>query len=134
MRFALVVAVTAMVAAACGGGADDGEPRVIPITADDGGTTVEVAVGDHLQVELEANPSTGFSWVDETEETATIVAVGEPQFVEQADLVGAPGIMRCMFEARATGEATIELTYRRAWEEDVEPERVFEVTVVVRDP
>ena len=131
-RIVTLVAVASILAACTSGAGGTTQRQLVPLTDADGGSTIEVAVGDHLQVELEGNPSTGFSWVDETEETAVIVAVGEPQFIEQSGLVGASGVMRCMFEARASGEATIVLAYRRPWEDDAEPERVFRVTVVVR--
>lgn len=132
MRFGRILAAMAIVTAACGGGTNGGEPHLVPITAEDAGSTVEVVVGDHLQVELESNPSTGFSWVNETRETPALIAVCEPEVVETAEVVGAAGLMQCMFEAREPGEALIELAYRRPWEDEVEPERVFKVTVVVR--
>ncbi len=134
MRIALtLLAVVVVVTTACSDDTGRSDPRLVPLTAEDAGATIEVAVGDHLQVELESNASTGFSWVNETEETATLVAVCEPEIVEESDVVGAPGMMQCMFEARAAGQASIELAYRRAWEDEAEPERVFQVTVVVKD-
>jgi inhibitor of cysteine peptidase len=131
MRFGLMVVATAMVTVACGGGETNPEPHLVPITGEDAGTTVEVVVGDHLQVELESNASTGFSWVNETSDTSILIAVCEPEVVNESEVVGAPGVMECMFEAREPGEARIEMAYRRLWEEDAEPERVFTVTVRV---
>jgi len=130
MRIAWMCGVVALVAA-CGGDGGGVEPHLVAITADDAGTTVEVVVGDHVQVELESNPSTGYAWVNETRETPALIAVCEPEVIETTERVGAPGVMQCMFEAREPGEAVIELAYRRPWEEGAEPERVFTVTVRV---
>ena len=42
------------------------------------------------------------------------------------------GVEIFRFEAAAQGEATLELVYRRPWEEGVEPFEVFSISAVVR--
>ena len=128
---AVMILGLALATSACGDDAHE-EARTIPIGAADGGLVVQVAVGDELLLDLEANPSTGYSWVDESVASAAVVAVGEPEFIAQSDLIGAAGIMRCRFEAVDVGTAELILAYRRPWETDVEPERWFTVTVVVK--
>ena len=130
-KIALVIVAVTVVAAACGDDAHD-EPRTVPIGAADGGSIIQVAVGDELVLDLEATPSTGYTWVDESAASTALVALGGPEFIEQSDLIGAAGIMRCRFEAIDVGTAELELAYRRPWETDVEPERWFTVTVVVK--
>lgn len=138
----LVLAAIGLVVAACGGDDDAGgspDPeagavsRQVPITAADGGTVVEVSVGDELIVDLEGNPSTGYGWVNESETTGVLVEMGEPEFITDSELIGASGTIRCRFEAAEPGTARLELAYRRSWEEGVEPEAWFSLTVVVEE-
>jgi len=131
MHKVMVAALAAAVLAGCADDAFD-EPRVVPLSAVDSGTVVEVSVGDEILLDLEANWTTGYTWVDESPESAALRAVGEPVLIEESGLVGAAGVMRCRFEAVNIGTAALELAYRRPWEDDVEPERTFSVTVVVR--
>jgi inhibitor of cysteine peptidase len=135
----VLVALSLMIVACSGdddagaGGASNasGGPRQIPITASDGGTIIGASVGDELIVDLAGNPSTGYSWVNESEATGVLVAKGEPEFISDSELIGASGTMRCRFDAVEPGTARLELAYRRPWEENVEPEARFSVTVLV---
>lgn len=107
-----------------------GESEVI-VGADDAGTTVELAVDDTLVIELEGNPSTGYSWEVGALDTAVLAPVGEVQFTPQSDLVGASGIVILRFQAMGAGESELSLIYHRPWEEDVEPLETFTINVIV---
>jgi inhibitor of cysteine peptidase len=114
-------------------GCDDGaSPKQVRLTGEDGGTTIEVSVGDEVMIELEANPSTGYGWTHEGGDVAVLAPMGEPEYQSESELPGSGGMMTWLFEARAEGSTKIELAYRRPWETDVEPERWFAVTVEVR--
>lgn len=94
----------------------------------------EVAVGGTLTVSLESNPTTGFEWalVGITDET--VLEEESHGFV--APEAGAPpgtgGEEVWTFTALKEGKSTISMEYRRPWEEGVEPDKVFALTVVVK--
>ena len=111
----------------------------VVLGAEDDGSVVELAEGQALVVTLESNPTTGYSWeVSEVDEDV-LMQMGDPEFKEAAasaaaegeQLVGAGGTETFYFSS-AAGETTLTLVYHRPWEEDVEPEQIFSVEVIVR--
>jgi inhibitor of cysteine peptidase len=105
-----------------------GSARLVDV---DNRTTVELAVGGTLTVDLEENATTGFSWSVETT-PAMLKATGDEQ-VAAADtgVVGAAGRHIFTWEATAAGTGELRLQYARPWE-SVQPAKVFSVTVVVK--
>jgi inhibitor of cysteine peptidase len=155
MRIGLVGALLAVLVLAAGCASDNGdaasdevdrggEASPMPdddmiLTAEDDGSVVELGEGQALVVTLESNPTTGYSWeVSEVDEDV-LMQMGDAEFKEAAtsaaaegeQLVGAGGTETFYF-ASAPGETTLTLVYHRPWEEDVEPEEVFSVEVIVR--
>lgn len=114
-------------ASACSSGANGRT-----LTAENAGQTITLNVGDTFSVELEGNPSTGYTWEVAEMDTAVLKQVGETEFVTESDLVGASGVLKIRFEAIGRGETSLNLVYHRPWEEDVPPEEIFEVSVVVK--
>lgn len=137
-RIASILATLALFAvlAACDGATDEepssDAPTSVTITAADAGTRVTLAQGGELEVVLEANPSTGFSWTVEEVDEAVLIQEGEPEYVTQDEsVVGSPADQTTRFAAAGSGETPLSLIYHRAWEEGVEPVDRFEVTVIV---
>ncbi len=89
-------------------------------TAEDDGASLELNVGDTFDVRLEGNPTTGFTWQVLPSEDPVCALIGEPQFLESAPRVGAPGDFVFTFEAITEGTEDLTLVYRRPWE-DTEP-------------
>jgi inhibitor of cysteine peptidase len=109
-----------------GGGGGDGGGEVFT------SSPVDVAVDDTFVIELEANPSTGYSWelagpLDE----AIVVSLGSDHEAGDSDAVGAPGTQQLSFRAVGTGTTTIALQYVRPWETDVAPSETQDYTVNV---
>jgi inhibitor of cysteine peptidase len=105
-----------------------GSARLIDV---DSGTTVELAVGGTLVVDLEENATTGFSWSVETT-PAMLKAAGDEQVAAgDTGVVGAAGRHIFTWEATAAGTGELRLQYARPWE-SVQPAKVFSVTVVVK--
>jgi inhibitor of cysteine peptidase len=122
MRTTLFVLCLALVVIAC----DD--PDYLIVTGDDTGATFEVGRNDSFEIRLQSNPSTGYSW---TSVPTPGVEVGPPEFVgDVSDLVGAPGYERFEVTALQAGQIRLVFEYARSWE-DVPPEQVFEVDLVV---
>lgn len=131
MAGALVLALTG----GCGGGA---EPSVVRLTDEDAGSTVALAVGDSLVVTLESNASTGYAWEVVAPLPEMLEQEGEPEYLapedlapEDQDVVGAPGAQQFTFAVVSAGTGALDLAYVRPWEEDVEPEATYEVTIEV---
>ncbi len=94
------------------------------------GQHVEVEAGEALEIRLGEDPTTGFRWA--------IVSGGEPVCVLEQDAFeagsGAPGTAGShvwRFRTVREGTGVIELGYRRPWETEDSPGRVFRATVRV---
>lgn len=125
MRALALAAVAGLLIAAAGCTA----PTQVALIADDDGSTVTVRSGGTVVVELEGNPTTGFTWL-EAEVPDVLESRGEPGFEPSSDALGAGGMMTLTYDAVAAGEGTLKLDYARPWE-SVQPENTFSVTVKV---
>jgi len=101
------------------------------IRASDEGDQIELRRGQTVAVELEGNPSTGYTWEAVELDEAILRQIGEPSFTPESGAVGAPGTQILRFRAVGEGSTTLRLVYHRPWE-DAEPERTFSVEVIVR--
>lgn len=114
-----------LVLTACG-------PARITLTASDNGGQIEVKTGDLMVIQLEGNPSTGYTWEAQNLDAAMFEMVGEPEFEsDNPDLVGSGGTLTLTFKTLKAGTATLNLVYHRPWETDVEPLETFSITVTV---
>lgn len=125
MRALALAAVAGLLIASVGCTA----PSAVVLSADDDGGTVTVRTGGTLTVELEGNPTTGFTWL-EAEVPDVLESRGDPEFEPSSDALGAGGMMTLTYNAVETGEGTLKLDYARAWE-SLQPEDTFSVTVKV---
>lgn len=104
----------------------------VKLTETDAGSTVEMNVGDMLQVTLEGNPTTGYDWEMASGDAAVLEQLGASTYKADSDLMGAGGQVTLRFKAVAAGQTTLQLVYHRPWETDEPPAETFEVTVVVK--
>lgn len=115
--------------------ADRGSEDTVALDARDNGSQVELAPGQVLEVTLESNPTTGYSWEVSEVDGAVLAQEGESEFREAPkegeEMVGAGGTETFRFSSTA-GKTTLTLVYRRSWEEGVDPLETFSVRVVVR--
>jgi inhibitor of cysteine peptidase len=102
------------------------------VSEEDAGSTVELRVGDTLEVMLDGNPTTGFSWETAAVDASVLKQLGEPGFQPDTSLIGSGGKFTFRFEAAGSGQTLLRLIYHRPWEKDVPPEKTFEVTVIVQ--
>ena len=104
----------------------------VKLTETDAGSTVEMNVGDMLQVTLEGNPTTGYDWEMASGDAAVLEQLGASTYKADSDLMGAGGQVTLRFKAVAAGQTTLQLVYHRPWETDEPPAQTFEVTVIVK--
>ena len=75
---------------------------------------IQVAVGDEFAIELEGNPTTGYTWQIQTD-SRHLALLGQ-EFEPGGKGVGAGGREVFRFHVLASGEAEIDCEYRRPWD------------------
>ena len=109
-----------------------GATNEVKLDAGDDGSQVELKVGQTLVVSLEGNPTTGYTWETAELDEQVLQQAGETEFKPDSDAIGAGGVQTLRFETVISGQTTLNLVYRRPWEEGVEPAETFSVRVAVR--
>lgn len=124
--FAVLCAIMLLVSACAGpNGAS------VTLRETDGGRTIELKRGDKLIVELEGNPTTGFSWTVASLESDVLKVEGQPEFSADPGMVGGAGTFTFTFTAARSGSVLLNLLYHQAWDKETPPAKTFEVTVTV---
>lgn len=108
---------------------------------DDGGTTVELDaadslsevsldVGDQLDVKLEANPTTGYSW--ESGPLPEGLELVSSEFEEPGgSLVGAAGTQVFVFDVVGPGNGILRFEYVRVFDDPVIAEKIVEYVLTI---
>jgi predicted secreted protein len=93
------------------------------------GDSITVSNGKEFVIELDANPSTGYTWDAGTNPNVKLVS--SKQVSAKGAAPGAPGTQRMTFKAVKKGSSTLELAYARQFEGGVPPAKTasFGVTV-----
>ena len=109
--------------------------KVWKLTENSHGKTLTVKTGDLFAFKLNANPSTGFQWVNTVSggPEQGIVKTGSSFMIPNAQQaqVGTPGVEIQFFAAKAPGTYQLKLSYQRPWEK-VNGIRDCNVTVIVK--
>src|SRR5512143_609515 len=107
------------------------QPGLKQLTDKDAGSTVQLRIGDNLEVALVGNPTTGYTWEVSPAADALVEQQGEPQFKADSNAIGAGGIMTLKFKAVKEGAASLKLIDHRTFEPNVPPLQTFEVKLVI---
>ena len=126
-RWIALVAAVALLAA-CG---DDGGSTLVLDEADSL-SEVSLDVGDRLDVELESNPTTGFSWeLDPVPDGLQLVS---SDFDEPAgSLVGAAGTQVFVFDVVGPGNGILRFEYVRVFDDPVVAEKIVEYVLTIAE-
>lgn len=116
---------------------DKNEIPIQPVEKDIQTTnTIQTAKDEEFVIELEANPSTGYTWVYDfdKEYVAFVEKLNKqtlPHPIEGSEIIGASIEEVFKFKALKTGETKINFYYLREWEIDVAPvdQKVFDVVI-----
>jgi inhibitor of cysteine peptidase len=86
-----------------------------------------------LEVRLEANHTTGYSWVFTPAANPVLMRQGRTAYQEHGagGTVGAGGVEVWRFKAMKAGKQGLQFEYRRPWEKDSPPAKVVTFTVTV---
>ena len=102
------------------------------LSESDSGKTVELSVGNELEVVLPGKPTTGYVWVVSSLDTALLSHV-HTDFIADTNAIGAGGMEIFRFKAVAVGKSEIKLIFHRPFEQKVPPIKTFSFTVIIRE-
>jgi predicted secreted protein len=102
------------------------------ITDADNGGSVQLKMGDILEVHLRANPTTGYKWYVHPKSTRLLRLVGQSQTQVREPGVGRPILQVFRFQAVAIGDGVLLLHYIRAWERHLSYEEQYSVRISIR--
>jgi len=101
------------------------------ITYDNNGETIHLMVDQVLKVALPSNASTGNDWRKTAYDDKIIDRLGKPNYMLSDGRTGSPGVTNFRFKAIKEGESKLYLEYGNKYKSEKEPEKIFEVTVIV---
>lgn len=109
---------------------ESGTPTIL--TEKDDGRTVRLANGALLTIRIQGNRTTGYRWEANVSDASVLTEGSAPLYTPTSTSPGAGGIFEFSFRAGAAGQTRLTLGYRRSWETEIPPLRIFEVSVEVR--
>jgi inhibitor of cysteine peptidase len=104
----------------------------VNLGAADNGKTVQLAPNAIVQITLDSNVTTGYSWKLVPLESRVIEQTKQEYIAPESQKAGAGGREVWTFTARAAGQTSLRLEYVRPWETNVAPVKAFQVTLDVR--
>ena len=110
------------------------QPNDVQLTDANNGGQLTVKAGQTINLQLEANPSTGFGWKVSQVDTMLLAQEGDKTYVpasQNEPVAGGSGWEVFHFTVQQKGETTLKLNYHRSWEEGVEPAKTFEVKIQI---
>ena len=115
--------------------ADAAAPQgVVRVTQENSGKTVTLRTGGRMEVALESNATTGYSWQREGGDTA-VLATDSSRYQSdrtQPGVVGAGGTQILAFRGVRPGRTRLVLVYRQPWNGGATSDRRWEAEVVVQ--
>ncbi len=108
-------------------------PKESNLTEANNGQPTTIKVGGRVVVELDANPTTGFTWEVSNLDTSVLKQLGETEYkpASSTPMPGSGGTQVLRFEAVAPGTTTLTLIYHRPFEKDVPPAKTYTIKVTV---
>ncbi len=104
----------------------------ITLTAEDAGKTIEISRGDTFQVSLDGNPTTGYNWYPVSQNPTILEQTSSPTYQPTTNKLGSAGMITLNFKAVASGKTTLNLVYRRSWENGAVPVKTHDVNLEVK--
>lgn len=112
-----------------GAGKAGAESVGLELNSADNGKSFQVMVGQKIKIQLDSNPTTGFSWNNATRSKKLKLA-GEIYYQSGGTALGSGGVSTATFKAAQVGEGKIVLEYKRSFE-DKPPAKTFLVKINV---
>jgi predicted secreted protein len=106
--------------------------QIMKLSENDSGKSVEIHVGDELEVILPGNPTTGYVW-EVSSLDSSILMLGKAEFIANNKSIGSGGMEIIKFHAIAAGTSSVSLIYHRSFELNIPPLKTFEMTVIIKN-
>lgn len=98
-----------------------------------GDRTIQVKSGQVLKLELESNPTTGYTWeIAGFAGSDTLARMGKYDYQRSSSRIGSGGMQIFKFRAKEKGDAKVIFGYKRLWEKEKEPITRYTVKVTVQ--
>ena len=104
--------------------------RVVSDT--DKGSSVQLTVGEYLDVHLKSNPTTGYTWSVDPKSTPLVKLIAQSQTQAPQPGVGRPISQIFRFRAVSAGNGVLLLHYVRGWEKPLPAEEQFDLHLSIR--
>ncbi len=101
------------------------------LTGSDNGKTIQAHIDDTISIALDSNPSTGYSWAIEKNNT-TLLTLKQSEFSGSNGVPGSGGTQTFTFVAKSAGTVNLQLKYWRSFEGDKSITRRFAVTLHIQ--
>jgi inhibitor of cysteine peptidase len=111
---------------------DTGEVITKPLTAVDSNREVVLSQNRLFRIVLPSNPTTGYAWNVVVDNPNVITVDSSKYDADSSGRVGVGGETTWVLRTRNKGNATLNFSYQRAWEEDIPPTRVVKFLLNVR--
>ncbi len=105
------------------------------LTEADNGRAITVNAGEDIQVILNGNPTTGYTWTGTVSDQAVLQQQGDPIYAQEntdPSIVGSGGTFTFTFKAAAAGQVTLKFDYSRPFETGVAPIQTCSMTITVK--
>ncbi|MEE2826988.1 MAG: protease inhibitor I42 family protein [Planctomycetota bacterium] len=110
-------------------GQSSSETVGLKLTNADNGKSLQVTVGQKIQIRLDSNPTTGFRW-NNTTRSKKLKLAGEISYQPGGTALGSGGVSTATFKAVQVGKGKIVLEYKRDFE-DKPAAKTFSVKINV---
>ena len=101
------------------------------LTEKDSGHSLEISAGSVMEIMLQGNPTTGYTWTVSSVDEKVLMQMGEAKFKADRKARGSGGTITMRFEAVRVGKTCLRLIYHRPFEKNNPPIKTFEVDVKV---
>ena len=114
------------------GGAVNGTAPVKVVTGRQTGAPVNLMVGGILEVRLEVNHTTGYSWIVVPVVNPVLLRQGAAKYEEHPSggKTGVGGVEVWRFKALKAGKQELQFEYRRPWEKSVPAAKIVTFSVI----
>ena len=108
-------------------------PAGVTVVSGQTGGQVSLKVGAVLEVRLEANHTTGYSWIAAPVANPVLMRQGAAKYEEHASggKAGVGGLEVWRFKAVKGGKQGLSFEYRRPWEKNTPPAKIVTYSVSV---
>ncbi len=104
---------------------------IMKLIENDSGKTVEINVGDDLEIVLPGNPTTGYVW-EVSSLDSDLLKLNKSDFLANDKAIGSGGKEIIKLHAISQGTSEVRLIFHRPFERNVPPVTIFSATVVIK--